>query len=289
MDIAKYVQRARPGLTASQSAEKRPLREQVTLPVKRHIFINKDSHPEADVYVAVHEAKGLPETVPDYQVPHFHNTDEFYFFLGNEPDVSGFEGQIKFEGKVHKIAAPATVYIPTGTVHEYKVTRGSGSVVVLFRNRGYNHVEKQPDAEKGNREADKFGRYILKAEIRPTTEIKYHRDTAPGVRYVFIDGKRLPEAEFYTVVRTVSDVKPTQADYVDEHTHNCDTYHILIGTGEELTGLKAEFVIGGQKVALESPVGVHVPAGVPHSQRLAGGSGHFLNIVPKGNYNKSLI
>lgn len=289
MDIARYIAKARPGIIGGHAAEKRPLRERIVLPVKRHIFINKDSHPDADVYIAIHEAKDLPETVPDYQVPHFHNTDEFYFFLGNEPDLGGLEGQIKFEGRLHKIVAPATVYIPTGAVHEYKVTRGSGSVVVLFRNRGYTHVDKQPDLDKGNKEADKFASYILKAEIRPTTEIKYHKGTAPGVRYVFIDGKVKPEADFYTVVRTVSQVKPTQVEYVDKHTHNCDTYHIVIGKGPELTGLKAEFVIGGEKVVVESPVGVHVPARVPHSQRMIEGSGHFFNFVPRDNYNESLV
>ena len=289
MDIARYVVKARPGVIGGHSEEKRPLRERIVLPVKRHIFINKDSHPEADVYIAIHEAKNLPGTVPDYQVPHFHNTDEFYFFLGNGPDLSGLEGQIKFEGKVHKIIAPATVYIPTGTVHEYKVTRGAGSVVVLFKNRGYNHVDRQPDMDKGNRETGKFASYILKAETRPTTEIKYHKDTAPGVRYVFIDGKKKPEAEFYAVVRTVSDLKPSQVEYVDKHAHNCDTYHIVIGTGAELTGLKTEFAIGSEKIVVESPVGVHVPAGVEHSQRMIEGSGHFFNFVPKGNYNESLI
>jgi len=222
-------------------------------------------------------------------VPHFHNTDEFYFFLGNEADLRGLEGQIKFEGKTHKIAAPAAVYIPAGTVHEYKVTRGAGSVVVVFRSRGYNHVDKQPDIDRGNREAGRFSSYILGAEVRPTTEIRYHRDTAPGERYVFIDGKKMPEAGFYTVVRAVSDVKPAQAEYVDRHTHNCDTYHILIGPGPDLGGLKAEFTIGGEKTTVESPVGVHIPAGVPHSQRMAEGSGRFFNIVPKGNYNESLV
>lgn len=289
MDLKRYVAKARPGVTGSPAVEKRPLREQIVLPVKRHIFINRDSHPEAGVYIAIHEAMDLPEHVPDYQVPHFHNTDEFYFFLGNRSGLSGLEGQIKFEGRVHRIVASATVYIPTGTVHEYKVTKGSGSVVVLFRNRGYNHVEKEPDIEKGNKEAEKFGRYILKAEIRPTGEIKFHRDSAPGDRYVFIDGKTMPGADFYTVVRTVSDVKPTQGEYVDPHTHNCDTYHILIGRGAELGGLKAEFVIGGEKLVVESPAGVHVPAKVPHSQRIIEGSGHFFNFVPRSNYNDSLM
>ena len=289
MDIARYIVKARPGVVGGRFEEKRPLRERIELPVKRHVFINRDSHPDADIYIAIHESKNLPESVPDYQVPHCHNTDEFYFFVGNEPDLSGLEGQIIFEGKVHKIVAPATVYIPMGAVHEYKVTRGVGTVTVLFRSRGYTHEDKQPDIDKGNREADKFAGYIIKPEVRPTTEIKYHTDAAPGVRYVFIDGKLKPEAGFYTVVRSVANVKSTQANYVDKHTHNCDTYHIAIGTGPELTGLKTEFVLGAEKVVVESPVGVHIAAGVPHSQRIVEGSGHFFNFVPHSNYNDSLV
>jgi hypothetical protein len=289
MGVSNYIVKARPGVLGGHAEEKRPLRERVVLPVKRHIFINKDSHPDADVYIAIHEAKDLPENVPDYQVPHFHNTDEFYFFLGNKPDLGGLEGQIKFDGIVHRIVAPATVYIPTGSVHEYKVTRGAGSVVVLFRSRGYTHVDKQPDLEAGNKNADRFAGYILSPEVRATSEIRYHKDTAPGLRYVFVDGRKLPESGFYAVVRAVSDVTETQAAYVDKHTHNCDTYHIAIGTGPNFSGLQIEFVIGDEKVTVESPVGVHVPVNVPHSQRIVGGSGRFFNFVPKANYNDSLV
>jgi len=99
----------------------------------------------------------------------------------------------------------------------------------------------------------------------------------------------MPEAGFYTVVRSVSNVLPTQANYVDKHTHNCDTQHIAIGTGPELTGLKIEFVIGDEKVVAESPMGVNIPAGTPHCQRIIEGSGHFFNFVPKSNYNDSLV
>ena len=98
-------------------------------------------------------------------------------------------------------------------------------------------------------------------DVRPTTEIKYHSDAAPGVRYVFLDGKLKPEAGFYTVVRSVQNVKPTQANYVDQHTHNCDTQHIAIGTGPDLTGLKIEFTIDHETVVVESPVGVNIPRG----------------------------
>ena len=78
MNIEKYIVKARPGVVGGKFEEKRPLRERIELPVKRHIFINRDSHPDADIYVAIHETEILPASVPDYQVPHFHNTDEFY-------------------------------------------------------------------------------------------------------------------------------------------------------------------------------------------------------------------
>ncbi len=289
MDIGKYIVGARPGVLGGRHEEKRPLRDRIALPVKRHIFINRDSHPEADIYVAIHEARDLPAPVPDYQVPHLHNTDEFYYFIGNNPDLTGLEGQIIFEGKLHRIISPACVYIPTGAVHEYKVTKGEGTVTVLFRSRGYTHQDQPPNLEKGSREYERYSSFIKAPDVRPTTEIKYHSDAAPGVRYVFVDSKLQPEAGFYTVVRSVADVKPNQADYVETHRHNCDTYHISIGTGPELSGLKVEFVIGGEKLLTESPVGVHVPAGTPHSQRIVGGSGHFFNFVPKGNYNDALM
>ncbi|HEV8721863.1 MAG TPA: hypothetical protein VGW77_14630 [Candidatus Binatia bacterium] len=288
MDLSKYIVKARPGVLGGKHEEKRPLRQLGALPVKRHVFINRDSHPDAEIYVAIHQAKNLPDPVPEYQVPHCHNTDEFYYFIGDDPDLSGLEGQIIFEGKVHKIVSPATVYIPEGTVHEYKVTHGAGTVTVLFRSRGYTHEDRPFDLAKGERDFARYAGYIFPPDVRPTTEIKYHTDAAPGVRYVFVDGKLEPEAGFYTVVRSVSNVKPTQANYVDKHTHNCDTQHIAIGAGPELTGLKIEFQIRDEKVIVESPVGVNIPAGTPHSQRIVEGSGHFFNFVPKGNYNDGL-
>jgi len=289
MDLGSYIVKARPGILGGKFEEKRPLRERIEMPVKRHIFINRDSHPEANIYVAIHEAQNLPSQVPDYQVPHCHNTDEFYYFIGNNADLTGLEGQIIFEGRVHKIVSPACVYIPTGTVHEYKVAKGAGTVTVLFRNRGYTHEGRPFDAAKGERDFTKYAGYIFHPEVRPTSEIKYHTDAAPGVRYVFIDGRLKPEAGFYTVVRSVSDVQPTQANYVDRHTHNCDTQHIAIGKGAELTGLKIEFQIRDEKIVVESPMGVHIPAGTPHSQRIVEGSGHFFNFVPKSHYNDGLV
>ena len=267
----------------------RPLRDGIVLPVTRYIFVDRQSLPDARVYVALHQARNLPATVPDYQTPHAHNTDEFYFFIGNNPDLSGLEGQIKFEGKTHRITSPAAVYIPAGTVHEYKVIKGEGSVVVLFRRLDYVHIPRAPDLDKGEKEAEKFSRYILGAEIRPTSELRYHYDTAPGDRHVLVDSKKMAQADFYTIVRNAYNVQATQPNYVDTHRHNCETYHLLIGNDPDLSGLRAEVVIEEQKSVVDSPAAVYVPQGISHYYRLIGGSGKFFNIVPKGSYNESLI
>jgi len=289
MNWSSYIAKARPGALGGKHEEKRPLRQLSALPVKRHVFINRDSHPDANIYVAIHEATDLPSPVPDYQVPHCHNTDEFYYFIGQNRDLTGLEGQIIFEGKVHKISAPACVYIPAGAVHEYKVTSGAGTVTVLFRDRGYTHEDKPFDTVKGERDFAKYAGYIFAPQARPTTEIKYHTDAAPGTRYVFVDAALKPEAGFYTVVRSVADVKPSQANYVELHRHNCDTQHIAIGTGPKLGGLKIEFTIDNETTVVESPVGVNIPAGTAHTQRIIEGTGHFFNFVPKGNYNDGLM
>lgn len=282
-----YIARAR--LAETPPKGHRPLRSRGVLPVRRYIFIDRKSHPNARIYVALHQARNLPQNVSDYQTPHEHNTDEFYFFIGNHPDLSGLEGQIKFEGRTHKIVSPAAVYIPAGTAHEYKVTKGEGNVIVLFRNLDYGHIAREPDIEKGEREAEKFRGYVLRPDVRPTSEIKYHYDTAPGERHVFIDHKKMPEADFYTIVRNAFNVKPLQLKYVDKHRHICDSYYLFIGNKPDLTGLKAEVVIDGKKSNVASPAAAYVPERVLHHYRLIGGSGKFFNIVPKGNYNESLL
>lgn len=287
MGNAHYIASAREAEKAPKG--QRPLREGITLPVKRYIFIDRLSLPDAGIYVALHQARNLPAEVPDYQTPHAHNTDEFYFFIGANPDLSGLEGQIKFEGRLHRIISPAAVYIPAGTVHEYRVSQGEGDVVVLFRRLDYGHIGREPNVEKGKREAEKFSRYIVRSEIRPTSELKFHYDTAPGERHVLVDAIKMPEANFYTIVRNAFNVEPTQAKYVDEHRHNCPTYHLFIGNEPDLTGLRAEMVIADERSFVESPAAVHVPEGIPHYYRLIGGSGKFFNIVPQGSYNESLI
>lgn len=136
---------------------------------------------------------------------------------------------------------------------------------------------------------NKFAQYILTPDVRKTSEIKYHYDNAPGLRYVFMDRKKCPDSSMYTIVRVVKELQESgQEAYIDPHTHSCDSEFLFIGDNDDLTGLKAKVWLGGEEFVIESPAAVFIPKEVEHTVQLISGSGKFLNILPTPDYNKSL-
>lgn len=133
-----------------------------------------------------------------------------------------------------------------------------------------------------------FANYILKPEVRKTSELPFHNDLAPGKRRVFLEKKLFPEADLYVMVRTSNDVTRDQPEYVESHAHNVSSIYVFVGNGEDLEGLTAEVVLDDEVYQVESPATVFIPKNVVHSYRLIEGSGHFSHIVLKGDYNSSL-
>ncbi len=134
----------------------------------------------------------------------------------------------------------------------------------------------------------RYEKFILKPDVRKTSEIKYHYDNAPGQRYVFLDSKKCPESSIYTIVRVAKNISPSQDSYIDPHTHTCDSEFLFIGDNDDMTGLTAKVWLGDEEFLVESPAAVFVPKDVKHTLQLIAGSGKFINIVPNPEYNKSL-
>ena len=268
----------------------RPTRPGVTLPVDRWLFISPEKGllPDAHIYAAVHNARELPKNVPDYQIPHINPHLEIYLALGNKPDLTGLRGQIKLEGRVFKFKSPCTIVLPAGLNHEHKLTGGSGKFVVLLASPKFAHVPQEPRSDVSEQEYTRLGGLIIPAEARPaSTELLHHLSTEPGTRFVFVDKNK--GHDWYTIFRRVENVKPDQAHYVKTHAHNCDSYHLFIGNNDDLTGLKAEVEINGKTQIVESPAAVFIPPKTPHKYRVIEGSGVFGNILPKGDYNRTLL
>lgn len=130
---------------------------------------------------------------------------------------------------------------------------------------------------------------IIRPQIRKTSEIKVHYDTAPGKRYVFVDKKLYPQSEFYIIGRRVESVPKDQPEYVKAHRHNCNSYYFFIGDNEDLSGLKGKVVIEGNKKIIESPSSVLISEKLLHTYKLIEGKGWFIHIVLKPDYNSSLF
>jgi 2-isopropylmalate synthase len=124
-------------------------------------------------------------------------------------------------------------------------------------------------------------------QIRQTSEVKFHSDTAPGLRFLAIDASIRSGAPIYIAVRRVTCCLPDQPEYIDWHAHSVDSVYLFLGEEEGMRGLQALVRFGDQEVQIESPMTVFIPAGVAHSYKLIGGSGSYVSILLNGNYNKS--
>ena len=112
------------------------------LPVKRSIFIDKAMVPETVLYQAMHEVDNLEKTPEHYQIFHSHDFVETYIFLGRGPDFTGLSAELIMEDEQYEIHSPASVYIPIGVNHKYRMTKGSGILIITTLKTEYSYQGK---------------------------------------------------------------------------------------------------------------------------------------------------
>lgn len=131
-------------------------------------------------------------------------------------------------------------------------------------------------------------KFIVKPVRRDASELRYHRAGAPGTRWVCVDKSIYPHAKIYQIVRRISKLTEPPQPYIEEHKHCVDSTFIFLGNNLDLTGLRAEVVLNGERFEINSPATVYIPAGLVHSYRLSAGSGFFIHTVLGGNYEDTL-
>jgi 2-isopropylmalate synthase len=139
----KYINPAREGAKVLDLST-RPL---VTghaeeLPVKRYILLDQTAVPETVLYQAIHHVDGLTAPPPDYQVFHSHEFVETYLFLGRGPEYTGLKAELYLEDERYEVVSPASVYIPVGMRHKYKMIEGSGLLVITALKSVYTYTKE---------------------------------------------------------------------------------------------------------------------------------------------------
>lgn len=151
-----------------------------------------------------------------------------------------------------------------------------------------NLLEEKDNLNKRVYKMQKYKKYINIPEIRGASELLYHKE-GQGTRYVFLDKSVVPDSNVYVIVRKVTNVQEDKKSHVDLHAHNCDSAFLFIGSSNDLSGLVCEINLGDEKYKIESPASVFIPRGLQHSYRFISGSGHYVNLVLSGDYNKSIL
>jgi 2-isopropylmalate synthase len=129
-------------------------------------------------------------------------------------------------------------------------------------------------------------------QYKPKSEntiLPFHKKGDPGKRFLMADSNIFPGSDAFVTLRKITDIKPTHAkDFVIPHSHNVDSYLLIIGDSEDLTGMEVEVFDGKEKSIVTSPASIFIPAGVEHYDKPLSGSGCIVTIIMKGNYAKSL-
>ncbi|MCL4456320.1 MAG: hypothetical protein M1147_03770 [Nitrospirae bacterium] len=114
-------------------------------PGKRRVFLEKRLFSDSDLYAMVRTAKDVTPDQPDYVDAHAHNVSSVYIFLGNNEELEGLKAEVVLDGEVYIVPSPATVFIPKGVMHSYRLIEGSGHFSHIVLKGNYNDSLINPD------------------------------------------------------------------------------------------------------------------------------------------------
>lgn len=122
---------------------------------------------------------------------------------------------------------------------------------------------------------------------RVSEDIPHHDSSTMsqiGANMVLVDSKSFDNSAVRITTRQVKDVPKEVPDYVELHTHDVDQIFVFFGEPDNEESLEVQFVFEDEVYNIKSPMTVYVPKGVPHTQKVTGGSGRYITILMQGSY-----
>jgi len=130
---------------------------------------------------------------------------------------------------------------------------------------------------------------VIVPEPRPTSDVPYHHDRAPGQKYLILDDGVVPGSPIYVALRRINFVPPDQPRWLDPHEHRCNSLYVFLGDEPDLTGLQAMATIGDLTFPIRSPSAVLIPPRILHHYWYTSGSGWYFQITLSPDYSSSLV
>jgi hypothetical protein len=130
-----------------------------------------------------------------------------------------------------------------------------------------------------------YERNFIKPRI--SEEIPHHDNSELGKighNVVLIDDRSYPNAGIRITTRLVKEITEKPNDYVELHTHDVDQVFVFMGEPDNEDSLEIEFTFDTETYRIKSPITVFVPKGIPHTQKIIGGSGRYFTLLKEGTY-----
>lgn len=104
-------------------------------PLQRLLMSGVGAEANYQMHIAVHEIRSdLPFEHRNYSKKHSHNCNEWNIILGTDLIF-----EITLNDEVYEISAPATIFIPTGTLHTANVLKGKGYFIAILDTADYEN------------------------------------------------------------------------------------------------------------------------------------------------------
>lgn len=108
---------------------------------RRFVFVDNRNYPNGKLYT-------ITRAVVDVKTPYepagvrAHTVDAVMIFMGFDEQLKGLNAKVTLNGKSFVVSSPASVYVPAGVKHSYKILKGSGTYtkIVLAPGGDYNAV-----------------------------------------------------------------------------------------------------------------------------------------------------
>ncbi|MFH2027734.1 MAG: 2-isopropylmalate synthase, partial [Nanoarchaeota archaeon] len=104
----------------------------------RHVFMDNRVIPGSSFYIIIRDVDDIDSGLPGHVDMHSHNCDSAFLFVGKNPDFSGLSCEVYLGDLTKKVDSPASVFIPNGIPHAYRLVSGSGFYINILSTTDYN-------------------------------------------------------------------------------------------------------------------------------------------------------
>lgn len=128
-------------LTPTAGERPLPFHDARLAPGSRYEFLSGRILSSSPLYVIARVLEAAGEQSAPHINLHAHSTDSVYLLIGDGEGLTGLSIEVTDGRQTWRVDAPATVFVPAGEPHAYRVLGGSG----LFL-----HILLASDLDEGN-------------------------------------------------------------------------------------------------------------------------------------------